>query len=167
MENSRLVFHRNTVQLFTVPTKGVDRSEKGFLGHITCIFRFWDFLTRKTSYIFISSKYCQKRVVPHHCFRFDQDQTNNTNVYVTGLPTSNFNLEMFANLMKKCGLIKPDEKTQQPKLKLYFDSEVQSLTQITGKTNGIFRVNSKVMACVATSLSNRLIWLFKFWMVQN
>ena len=63
---------------------------------------------------------------PYYYFRFDQDQTNNTNVYVAGLPTSNFNLEGFANLMKKCGLIKPDEKTNQPKLKLYFDSEVRS-----------------------------------------
>ena len=32
----------------------------------------------------------------------------------------------YSSLMKKCGLIKPDEKTQQPKLKLYFDSEVTS-----------------------------------------
>ena len=84
---------------------------------------------------------CSKLDIGTFEFRFDQDQTNNTNVYVTGLPTSNFNLEMFANLMKKCGLIKPDEKTNQPKLKLYFDSEVifwsthtRNISVISGKT---------------------------------
>ena len=54
---------------------------------------------------------------------FEQDETQNTNVYVTGLPLQNYNLEKFANLMKKCGLIKPDEKTGHPKVKLYFDGD--------------------------------------------
>ena len=54
---------------------------------------------------------------------FDQDETQNTNVYVTGLPTTNYNLQKFADLMKKCGLVKPDEKSGHPKVKLYFDSD--------------------------------------------
>jgi len=54
---------------------------------------------------------------------FQADETQNTNVYVSGLPKSNYNLEKFATLMKKCGLLKPDEKTGHPKIKLYYDQE--------------------------------------------
>merc|ERR1712147_553247 len=54
---------------------------------------------------------------------FQADDEKNTNVYVSGLPLINYNLDCFATLMKKCGLIKPDEKTGIPKIKLYHDDE--------------------------------------------
>jgi len=53
---------------------------------------------------------------------FEANETDNLNVYVSGLPKT-FTLEKFENLVKKCGLIKPDEKTGKPKIKLYLDGE--------------------------------------------
>ena len=42
---------------------------------------------------------------------------------MSGLPKTNYNLDRFTALMKKCGIIKPDEKTGHPKIKLYHDQE--------------------------------------------
>ena len=53
---------------------------------------------------------------------FEANETDNLNVYISGLPKT-FTLEKFENLVKKCGLIKPDEKTGKPKIKLYLDGE--------------------------------------------
>ena len=57
------------------------------------------------------------------------DDDKNTNVYVSGLPKSNYNLARFTALMKKCGLLKPDEKTGVEKIKLYHDEQAMGFFQ--------------------------------------
>ena len=55
---------------------------------------------------------------------FDMDDSKNTNVYVSGLPTENFTEKDFVELMSKCGIIMVDEeKNDAPKVKLYRDVE--------------------------------------------
>lgn len=53
---------------------------------------------------------------------FEQKEDENLNIYIEGLPKT-FTLEKFENLVKKYGIIKPDEKTGKPKIKLYTDKE--------------------------------------------
>ena len=49
---------------------------------------------------------------------FDMDDSNNSNVYVYGLPL-NIKFEEFEDMMKKYGIIMVDPDTGKPKLKLY------------------------------------------------
>ena len=49
---------------------------------------------------------------------FDMDESNNSNVYVYGLPL-NIKFEEFEDMMKKYGIIMVDPDTGKPKLKLY------------------------------------------------
>jgi len=53
---------------------------------------------------------------------FEQKEDDNLNIYISGLPP-NITMEKFETLVKKCGLVKPDEKTGKPKLKLYMTKE--------------------------------------------
>ena len=69
------------------------------------------------------SHYCKS---PWKAEWFEQKEDENLNIYVEGLPKT-FTLEKFENLVKKYGIIKPDEKTGKPKIKLYTDKEVSWL----------------------------------------
>uniref|UniRef100_A0A1I7Z912 17S U2 SnRNP complex component HTATSF1 n=1 Tax=Steinernema glaseri TaxID=37863 RepID=A0A1I7Z912_9BILA len=51
------------------------------------------------------------------------DESKCTTVYVSNLPTENFTLEDFMELMAKCGVIMDDPRTKKPKVKLYRDAE--------------------------------------------
>ena len=53
---------------------------------------------------------------------FNIEKEKNTKVYVTGLPHDITMIE-FKELMEKCGLIMPNAQNNEPKLKLYTDSE--------------------------------------------
>lgn len=53
---------------------------------------------------------------------FDVDKNKNTSVYVSGLPTEDFTLEEFTQMMQKYGIIQTNPITDQLKVKLYRDS---------------------------------------------
>lgn len=53
---------------------------------------------------------------------FDMDESQNTNVYVSGLPLD-FTDQKFEELMAKCGVIALDIANRKPKLKLYRDEQ--------------------------------------------
>ncbi|KAL7734793.1 hypothetical protein ACLKA6_011078 [Drosophila palustris] len=55
---------------------------------------------------------------------FEMDPTQNTKVYVSNLPLD-INMEEFAELMGKCGLVMRDPQTQKYKLKLYTEKDGQ------------------------------------------
>ena len=55
---------------------------------------------------------------------FQIEDKDNTNVYVSGLPTD-ITMEEFKEIMTKYGLVMHDPRTKQPKLKLYFDENGQ------------------------------------------
>ncbi|XP_034483782.1 HIV Tat-specific factor 1 [Drosophila innubila] len=55
---------------------------------------------------------------------FEVDPTQNTKVYVSNLPLD-INMEEFAELMSKCGLVMRDPQTQKYKLKLYTEKDGQ------------------------------------------
>jgi len=53
---------------------------------------------------------------------FQQEEKDNTNVYVTSLP-DDVTEEEFVELMNKCGLLAFDPRTRKPKVKLYRDAD--------------------------------------------
>ncbi|XP_076820008.1 17S U2 SnRNP complex component HTATSF1-like [Clavelina lepadiformis] len=53
---------------------------------------------------------------------FDAEKEKNTNVYVSGLPLDISQAE-FHDIMSKCGIITPNPKTGEPKVKLYTDNK--------------------------------------------
>ncbi|XP_059473465.1 HIV Tat-specific factor 1 homolog [Neocloeon triangulifer] len=53
---------------------------------------------------------------------FDQDQKNNTKVYVSGLP-HDITEQEFVDFMQKCGIITKDIETGKLRIKLYSDKE--------------------------------------------
>lgn len=55
---------------------------------------------------------------------FEMDPTQNTKVYVSNLPLD-INIDEFAELMSKCGLVMRDPQTQKYKLKLYTERDGQ------------------------------------------
>jgi len=52
---------------------------------------------------------------------FEMEDSQNTKVYVSNLPTD-ITEEEFIDVMQKCGLVVKDVQTNQPKIKLYTDS---------------------------------------------
>ncbi|XP_062130617.1 HIV Tat-specific factor 1 homolog [Drosophila sulfurigaster albostrigata] len=55
---------------------------------------------------------------------FEMDPSQNTKVYVSNLPLD-INMEEFAELMSKCGMVMRDPQTQKYKLKLYTEADGQ------------------------------------------
>ncbi|KAK0428384.1 hypothetical protein QR680_010767 [Steinernema hermaphroditum] len=53
----------------------------------------------------------------------DLDESKSTTVYVSNLPTEEFTVEEFMELMAKCGVIMRDPRNNKPKVKLYRDAE--------------------------------------------
>lgn len=73
----------------------------------------------------------QSNEIPKKCLKtepcwFNVDETQNTSVYVSNLP-SDITEEEFVDLMQKCGLVMRDPDSQQFKIKLYRDSETNDL----------------------------------------
>jgi hypothetical protein len=63
----------------------------------------------------------RKRVHQVQTEWFELDATKNPNVYIQGLP-SDITMETLAEFMRKCGIIKEDDKGR-PRLKIYRDDE--------------------------------------------
>jgi len=73
-----------------------------------------------------------------------QAKENNAAVYVTGLPTDTSENEVF-EVFRKCGIIKPDSETGEPKIKLYRD-----------ETTGMLKGDGLVIYALRPSLENAL-----------
>eukprot|EP00117_Sycon_ciliatum_P050148 scpid64643/ scgid35438/ HIV Tat-specific factor 1 homolog len=55
---------------------------------------------------------------------FEMEEAKNNNVYVSGLPVE-YSEQEFYDLMSKCGIVKDDDITEEPKIKLYRTKDEQ------------------------------------------